>query len=35
MVDADTELFSDALTRLLACCMHDSKIIEYAVKHEL
>ena len=27
MVDADTELFSDALTRLLACCMHDSKII--------
>lgn len=27
MVDADTELFSDALYRLLACCMHDSKII--------
>lgn len=27
MVDADTELFSDALNRLLACCIHDSKII--------
>ena len=27
MVDADTELFSDALNRLLACCLHDSKII--------
>ena len=27
MVDADTELFSDALNRLLACCIHDSKVI--------
>lgn len=27
MIDADTELFSDALKRLLACCVHDSKII--------
>ena len=27
MVDADTELFYDALNRLLACCIHDSKVI--------
>lgn len=27
MVDADTELFCDALNRLLACCIHDSKVI--------
>ena len=27
MIDADTELFSDGLNRLLACCVHDSKII--------
>lgn len=27
MMDADTELFSDALNRLLASCIHDSKVI--------
>lgn len=27
MLDADTELFRDALNSLLACCIHDSKVI--------
>lgn len=38
MIDADTEIFSDALIRLLACCIHDSKIIgicgETRIKNE-
>lgn len=38
MVDADTELFSDSLNRLLACCVHDSRIIgicgETRIKNE-
>ncbi len=38
MVDADTEVFSDALNRLLACCVHDSKIVgicgETRIKNE-
>lgn len=38
MVDADTEVFSDALNRLLAYCVHDSKIIgicgETRIKNE-
>lgn len=38
MIDADTEVFTDSLNRLLAACVHDSKIIgicgETRIKNE-
>lgn len=38
MIDADTEVFPDALTGLIACCIHDSKTIgicgETRIKNE-